>query len=473
MALVPDKKDNIPCKYIFRRGKKRDTSCGQKCKNGEFCTTHAKAVLQVQKFPGLVMETIVNAVTDSCSLKIFHRLLNMRQTCTEFRDLVDERFTSLYHELFVATGNVHATEERHLAGLSAKQKLHLLLESGCQRCKHPRVTKVHWPFPFRACTSCIDEIMIRDYVLARFKIPEELIPDRYLVRETWTRFQGMDYYKLYLIHDVEKALGQTLDEYKEQKEKRSKEHKEKLVVEIGQPWDTVYRLSHTFRYEDYPDAAVVEKVVYTELAKQSFRSNRYWSNHFDDEKERRELVKDKISYEVWAAWLVENADLIKTKLIRQEYDTLKQYKTYDLVQKLRTLPYFKTTDLSVVLPDFMTRTWENDTVERLAGDMKKYGCRIKKFVEMNGLDPKGKAFMFDETSIRVANNLLRYPDTGPMPVSKISDFVHQYLTREQIIDVVPARILQIQTWTDAITFLKKTKTRHYKRIFPGKMVVFF
>ena len=318
--------------------------------------------------------------------------------------------------------------------------------------------------------------MIRDYELAKYKVPEEILPkDRYMIKDTWTRFNGMSYYKMYLIRDIEKSLGMTLVLYREQQMKLSKEHKDKIITDMTgnafvASWETVSRICPVFRFEDFPSAAAVERIVFTGLGHSSFPSYKYRTTHFADELDRAHSIRTRQAYEDWIAWLKDpvNAEVIRVKLCVQDYDLFKVYKTHDLTNKLHAHMYFRTAEVALVLPEFVERNHLNDTKEALDKDMKKYSLKINKFCKDNALDKC--AFMFDETSVRVANNLLRYPNKGPP--DSIAEFMRQYLVQEDIYDVSQAKIESVRTWPECIAFLKKTKIKFYAKYMPERMVVF-
>ena len=150
-------KTRAPCGYVFRRGARKGATCTRGCgPGGKFCTIHVSRVLDVQMFPTEIMRCIVANVHDNTAKQTFARMCSLGGTCKEYREIVADQCKTLYEGL-VGGGGLDPVNDRVLAaeGMSYKRRLHLLLESGCMRCGAPRITKVHWPFPIRACKGCM------------------------------------------------------------------------------------------------------------------------------------------------------------------------------------------------------------------------------------------------------------------------------------------------------------------------------
>ena len=437
----------MPCSYIYRRGKNAGIACGRakRC-SGPFCANHSKTVLQVQNLPTHVMATIVNAIRDDTHLKMFVRLLCLRATCKEYLELVDEKLVHLYAEL-----SVPKEQETQMAGFTTKQKLHLLLESGCQRCKAPRITKIHWPFPFRVCTACIDKIMVRDYELKNEYGIERPV-DRYLVRESWNRYGGISTYRLFLTQDVEKSIGCTLAAYKASEDTRSLQHKTNMVNQFGHDLDIskVTALSHIFKSSKFPIFADVERDLFYKMARNAFVYSYKQTAHFSQEYVILRSVNSKLGYESWMAYLHDNADMLSDKLVHQQYDEYKEKIRLDLVKLLRKNVYFSNTTLEQAVPDFFTRT--NDTIGDLKDDTSSFINQVDWFVSNNAL--KKSDIAFDKISTMLLKRLVRYPAKEP---ECVRTFMRLYFESKYGFRWVNKAICNVDTWPEAIVVMKEYK----------------
>jgi len=118
-----------------------------------------------------VLTTLVDhgvSTDDAHARTIYRTLCSIARTNRAMHDLVTTVWPEFYERLVVKkAGNheVRASLQPYEAATTAGQRLELLLGTGCALCGCPRVSKVHWPFPVRACRACFQDRTVSQAIL--------------------------------------------------------------------------------------------------------------------------------------------------------------------------------------------------------------------------------------------------------------------------------------------------------------------
>ena len=191
------------CSYKFIKGKKKDKICSK-----INCKTHEKKHNYIQELPVEMQREIISYIGD------FQILKALSTTCKAFYEIITdnhyEKIVDLTHS------DLLQALDTDVYKLNNYQQLSLINEVGCQRCLKNRIKKIYWPFPYRLCKECFDDITIDEYKLKEYGVNINLLGDLDKVTtELWSQTYRCTFYvRNFLIKHVEKWLGRTLNEYK-------------------------------------------------------------------------------------------------------------------------------------------------------------------------------------------------------------------------------------------------------------------
>ena len=458
------------CRYVFRRGKKRGESCGKQCQitknankyaphtNTDFCKDHVNRVMDVQRFPTHIMREIVDQIRDKNVKKEFARLSNLGATCREYREIMLERCEQIYKDLGVPDENDH---EMELDQMSFKRRLHLLLESGCQRCDAPRITKIHWPYPMRLCHDCIREITVPDYMLREHYRVFNFTHRRSVTFNTWNRVYGDTQYRCYLIKDVEAGLGKTLDEIADSIDQRSLDHKREIADRLDMTMPELFAAFPRLMQQLFPDEGQVIAEFYKRKAMQRLTELGYNMPHFQAEYHQTYVIRTEAQYETFLERLETNAEMLGQKYARQLHYENQIVFIKSLEEIVARDKYYTTVDLNYICPGAYHRP-PNETIaeyKSLEGGMMNL---VVNFCLENKAD--FSYFDGDPIALTLAEQFIKYPAKEPR---NAASFAMEYIRRRYrsnkpwIIEYVS----NIKTWTQARDFIKTCKVAKPKPIY--------
>jgi hypothetical protein len=448
------------CKYVFKRGKNRGVACGKPCQakntvkysnhcSEEFCKDHVNKVMDVQKFPTHIMQEIVASIRDKNHKKEFGRLTNLGATCREYRDIVAGRCEELYKELAVEDEHDH---EMTLENMGFKRRLHLLLESGCQRCKCPRITKIHWPFPMRVCQDCIRAITVPEYVLReRYRLPN-YTNRRSIAFATWNRIYGDTTYDCFLIKDVEADLNMSLPQVEAAIEQGSHDHKIAIAARLNVPLIELCVDFPRIMQQVFPDEARIVAEFYKHKATKHLAILGYKKSHFNHEHIATYAIRSLANYESFIETLLQNREELEQKHGRQLYDEYKVQLINSLYDLLSSNPYFKHVDLRPICPMLWDRP-ANETLDELKVATADASQDVLDFIDEHNIDLS--CFKGDTIALNLAKLYIKYPKTEP---NNVPEFILAYVkSRQKTNTSLVHEFYHINTWQKAITFIKNFK----------------
>ena len=434
------------CGYIFRRGASKGTQCSRcvSASGAKFCSIHVKKVLDVQKFPTEIMRCIVSSVQDKTLKLAFQRLCKLAATCREYRGIVNEQCQVIYDGLNISPDRDDIMTRENM---SAKRRLHLLLESGCTRCGTPRITKVHWPFPLRVCQACIRQITVPDYILeTKYKL-YQYSGARYIECTGWNRFNGETVYRAYLIKDVERDVGATLDHLQATIDERNTTH----IAEIASALDTTVadlkRICCQYMSKNYyfPNKRELIMHYWRGLAKNVLQDRGYQRPVFATEYDIANRVVTREDYDGFISMLQNQDAALVDKMRRQEYENQVKNVASVLYAMLKQDYYFSSVPLQLVIPAFFTRNWTNDTIETLQNDLPVLKLAVANFMEANKL-----VLPFtNKIGINIARQMMQYP----MRQARIPAFMAAWYNFYRI---DRSDRVHINTWQELVDLVNST-----------------
>ena len=239
------------CQYIFKRGENKGKICGKKCVKNTVCSIHKKngivanEITSIDDFPILVKSIIINYINNYSIIKA------ISQTNKSWAEVSYDIFENMFKKLNVSNSQ---NQMMNVYKLTTRQKLSLLNEIGCQKCGIPRVRVIHWPFPIRCCQSCIQEITTSSYnLLEIYGIKESILKDlTYKIVNTYSSYNNQIFeLKCYLNKDVEKRIGFSIKNFKENKIKTNKNKLLNDIIALEKltlDHDIIYNLLEEYSY---------------------------------------------------------------------------------------------------------------------------------------------------------------------------------------------------------------------------------
>jgi hypothetical protein len=440
------------CAYIFKKGKNVGNVCGK-----ENCRMH-KPLVVFESFPDALIPIIIEKVIRMRipHKEIFKRLLSYQMISKEFKFIVDKNWVNLYNIL-----DIDNTQRENAKMLTYKQKLHLFLETGCQRCDAVRITKIHWPFPIRICQNCIKDVCITEYRLKKefFIDYKSEVFINYINVSPWHRNRGITNFKFYWKYLVEKDIGKKLiDSF-------MNDHKREIARELEIPYKDILLHSYKYKLEAYPSKQTVEEEYYKSLANIKFKkeikqydnlpAHQIDNKHIRDENCAIGQIKNKTDYETWLNTRMvvfkENYNkFLKVKIYNKFYDDECSKITYSVIG----IPYFSKFNWrnidSVDIQKLSIRDKENDTIELIKNDLPDCKKAVAEFIKNNKPEyfenNKYAQYAFDQTT--------RYPAKIP---DNVNEFCRLYFAYQMIPEQYTNNIVKsIKTWNDTLELVEKS-----------------
>ena len=450
------------CEYIFRRGKNSGSACGKKSiVAGKYCPLHAEKVLELQALPSEIINIIVdNLVASKVSdVKKLDRLEALEQTCNEFRSIVADKYAALYATLCITGAKDEAMTRR---GLRHKDRCRLLLHTGCQSCKTPRITKIHWPFPTRLCSECVGDIVVADYELPEYRV-YNFSNREFLVRGTYSRYHGASSYRLFLRSDVERSIGHKLHEFPGVYAAQVAERKSLIADALETTVEALTARSATFSGSDTPDRTRVTTEHWQSLANEAFvakvsgaydgKAKIDFAKLFPVEAGMIGSVSDVSTFCAFEAHMAASmgVHVIAREIERHQNSKYVKNAAAGLLRTLRECAYFsRVTDLPPNIASMVHKAGE----ER-RGSMSEAKAQVLKHISDHV--PDCTAYFTDPIYVRLFLAEVKYPDKAPVDFARFAQkcmhakgYVHGYS--------LPTAFA---SWQDAIDFINDS-THPYK-----------
>jgi hypothetical protein len=276
------------CNYVLKRGVAKGKMC-----NNMSCQRHTNKIKinnDITKLPSLVLEKVVQSILNQhiSYRDMFAKLNAISQTSIEFHTIITPLWKTLYNRL-----DISEEEETSMTRLTYLQRLHLLLEFGCQRCHKPRITKIYWPFPIRVCLDCIKKLTITRYELKTLYNVMNFQDDRYFVVNIYVRPSSSIIEPVYLRHYVEEILKCSLDSL------IMNEHKKMISDHIGVPPSEILKFSKTYKSKTKPSINIVEFEYFRGLAISKMPFKRYFDGPIVQYRIDLMSIVDKESFMKW------------------------------------------------------------------------------------------------------------------------------------------------------------------------------
>ncbi len=245
----------MPCVYIFKKGKNVGKQCGKS--NNEYCKAHSSRVLQLSKFPRLVIYNIINQALKFQAKDVLKIMQNMSLTCKEFNHIIEPFWETLYKSL-----KMPKELDNNMSELCFKSKCYLMLKHECLKCHMPRTLKIYWPFPLRVCPKCFKTTFIDEFSIKNIYCINNFIHDKFIT------LNNKEYSIIYyLIKDVETKINCKLNEYHLTNDKRE------IAAKLDLSYDDLFKRSKRFVYLASPTLKEIEKEYYVNLGVEVFRDH--------------------------------------------------------------------------------------------------------------------------------------------------------------------------------------------------------
>ncbi len=432
----------MPCCYINKRGKNKGNLCG-KGKN-DYCCLHSNKVIHLNKFPSLVIQHIINSILNEKNnyRDKLSKLLALYGSCKEFHDVIKPYWKILYETL-----DISKDEESSMKNLTYLQRLRLLLETGCQKCNKPRITKIYWPFPIRVCVDCIKSLTITNYELNKCYNINHYQDDRFFLISIYNRHNGYIEEKVFLKKYVEESLGRSLEslilnDYKRQLSDR-------LQID---PCELI-KFSPSFKSKSKPSLSDVEYEYYRGLARSKIPRN-------SDEgpmKVYKASIYDIVNKKTYGYWIDKYEDVIK-KQKEFEYDRLINYE-YDIGRRnynniLQSIPYFQRVDARHI-PE-LTHVFLKEHNEDIQSVQKKI---LSGYPILNDFIQKNN-FVFEHSN-DVINDIIQKEIRFPKREVDEKNIIARYMKLLQYPDIIKSNYFsEIETIDELEKFIADTTKTH-------------
>ena len=178
------------------------------------------------------------------------------ETCKDFKHISNDTWDILYDKI-----NIDETIKDYIKDLTSRQRLSLVFDTYCQKCKIPGCRKLYLPIPIRVCYDCVRKLTLNEYELKK----------KYNLNVNNVRYYKITYdtnkiMKSYLIKDLENMLGCKLEEcYLNDYKREMADILELDPLEIA-------RLSKEFVIYAKPSLKIIEKSYYSKLAMEKYNS---------------------------------------------------------------------------------------------------------------------------------------------------------------------------------------------------------
>jgi len=374
----------MPCVYVFKRGQRAGQQCGK-----EKCKEHEKRIFELQKLPPLVLTNIFKNYLKYHKVLAFNHLLILSQTCKEFNQVIQPIWELLYEKIHVTD-----YEENCMSQLSYLDRLHLLIDRGCQRCHNPFTKKIHWPYTIRLCHDCFKKVSITPYQL-KVKYNIIFMTDKVFV----------------LRSEIERLIQCKLEEY------HLNDYKRYLAQELDLPINALTKYSRSYLKKQRPNPMIVLTEYYKNLAYEQFNShlkslrlfNKYFPP-FSKEVNKIYNIKNKQDYEEWHSNLhTYKARYDENVKIRRYNDSFFKKKS-QLELLLNENQYYRSIGIDQIpeIKEIITKYNDpKNDIKEMEEAMQKASDILKKFM----LDNQYKPLFENKKGNKIVESILRYPDT--------------------------------------------------------------
>lgn len=428
----------MPCKYVLQRGPNKGKPCGRG--KDDYCKTHAtKQMVMLSVLPTLVINNIVSLM---CNLKLdnkelFGRLQAMYGSCKDLAYAVRPVWKTFYEKLDVS-------KERDIAmkDLTYLQRLHLLLDVGCQKCGTPRITKIYWPLPVRVCSDCIRSITVNEFALSRDFMVKSYNDNRFMM-VGYYGYNGEGQMKVYLKKHVESKIGCALIDA------HLNDWKRRMAEEFGISTRELATNSVSYVKQERPSIVTVSREYYSTIAMKQLPDAR--NGPVVQYRNNAGNIKTKESYDSWIKGLPVVLEAQRkhehNKMLVAEYEAGRRE-----IRCLLGSTYFSKLDVKNIpgISGFFKRR-EDETVDSISQRMKDAVAIVKRFVENN-------LVVIDtgnQHANGIANSMLRYPDKTPDPKQFVTAYAKSIGYEVYLVDLI-----KTESWDEALVFVKNSKEKH-------------
>ena len=454
------------CAYVFKRGSNKGKECGLKTFNSTcFCRTHDGKVLELGKLPTLAMDKIIDTMILTNSLNetrnIFQKLVAISNSCKEYKNLIGEDKWKMLYE--------HITNWHHFVNVKDRcckeydlmlfrNRLHLLLDVGCQRCGASNITKIYWPFPIRVCVYCFEKITVRDYELeSQYRI-NNYTSNYYIQGTSWSRHGGTSQFRYYWKYLIVQDLGCSLIEHKLRKLQKSIQHKMEIAESLGVHLDDLSNHLGTadLMATDYPNKSMVHQLYYRHTAlailKTFFIKYEIKTNTYTIIQKQCNMIQTKEDYDIFFQNMETNKDEILSKTDDEAFHALLSVTKNNIISSLHAHPYFSDMSieqLTIYLPE--TQTLSGLNYEDLRTTIKKYNTSLDCFINKNNVT-------FDDIhNVQVQSILkktIKFPQTEPSNIKQFLLSIFNYI----------ADIDKISSWKEACVFINSCRNIFERKV---------
>lgn len=196
------------CNFILLRGNRKGEKCSLPCSKLKYCSRHNKMISRPRYFDFLYTDLIWVLIgflepLDLWSFSIINKDFNIT--------MAGSRFSSIWNKAIEQTKISYSIPST--INLPKDRIFSLLSFIGCEICHKQRIRKIYWEFGIRVCHNCLEKITISDYRLKHdYNINSEIIHKLPSISRTlWARYVGTYSLDFYLIKDIERVIGKTLE----------------------------------------------------------------------------------------------------------------------------------------------------------------------------------------------------------------------------------------------------------------------